>query len=314
METKHTDIRPEPAEDTKTVEEKKDREFLNKKEDCYAIYQIDGSGERVFYHFMGMDYVTESGSMIRRQDYRMVYSDVLLQEDTLDSLYEKFNLHHPEDYTGYSLSVSDIIVIRKGELTEAYYVDSIGFERLNGHPQTEGWYFSGQTRTLKDAMELETLAREEELAFKTSFGYFSIQVAEEGYDYSFYDLSFHEIDGGIYKDPEVSITEASSALLSEEGVSLQDCTRIDHDALEEKAEEAGQEDLKKGQEHFRKEQLGQLINEIETYLEMTDAINQYIRGFLNELGIDMDDLKEKKAVPKPEMKGKEQKPDKGFKM
>ena len=112
----------------------------------------------------------------------------------------------------------------------------------------------------------------------------------------------------------MSITEASSALLSEEGVSLQDCTRIDHDALEEKAEEAGQEDLKKGQEHFRKEQLGQLINEIETYLEMTDAINQYIRGFLNELGIDMDDLKEKKAVPKPEMKGKEQKPDKGFKM
>ena len=233
METKHTDIRPEPAEDTETVEEKKDREFLNKREDCYAIYQIDGSGERVFYHFMGMDYVTESGSMIRRQDYRMVYSDVLLQEDTLDSLYEKFNLHHPEDYTGYSLSVSDIIVIRKGELTEAYYVDSIGFERLNGHPQTEGWYFSGQAWSLGSTVEREA---------------------------------------------------------------------------------AGQEDLRRGQEHFMKEQLEQLIDEIETYLEMTDAINEYIRGFLNELGIDMEDLKEKKTGPKPEMKGKEQKPDRGFKM
>ena len=163
----------------------------------------------------------------------MVYSDVLLQEDTLDSLYEKFNLHHPEGYTGYSLSVSDIIVIRKGELTEAYYVDSIGFERLNGHPQTEGWYFSGQARSLGSTVEREA---------------------------------------------------------------------------------AGQEDLRRGQEHFLKEQLGQLIDEIKTYLEMTDAINQYIRGFLNKLGIDMDDLKEKKAVPKPEMKGKEQKPDWGFKM
>lgn len=314
METKHTDIRPELAEDTETVEEKKDREFLNKREDCYAIYQIDGSGERVFYHFMGMDYVTESGSRIRRQDYRMVSSDVLLQEDTLDSLYEKFNLHHPEDYTGYSLSVSDIIVIRRGELTEAYYVDSIGFERLNGHPQTEGWYFSGQARTLKDTMELEELASEEKLAFKSSFGYFSIQEAEEGYDYTFYDLSFHEIDGGIYEDPGASITEASSALLSEEGIALQDCTRIDHDALEEKVQAVGQEDFKKGQEHFRKEQLGQLINEIETFLEMTDAINQYIRGFLNELGIDMDNLKEKKTGPKPEMKEKEQRPDWGFKM
>ena len=314
METKHTDIRPEPAEETETVEEKKDREFLDKREDCYAIYQIDGSGERVFYHFMGMDYVTESGSMIRRQDYRMVYSDVLLQEDTLDSLYEKFNLHHPEGYTGYSLSVSDIIVIRKGEQTEAYYVDSIGFERLNGHPQTEGWYFSGQARTLKDAMGLEALAHEEELAFKTSFGYFSIQTAEEGYDYTFYDLSFHEIDGGIYKDPRVSITEASSVLLFEEGVTLQDCTRIDHDALEEKAEAVGKEDFKKGKEHFQKEQLEQMIDEIKTYLEMTDAINQYIRGFLNELGIDMDDLKEKKAVPDLEMKGKEQKQYRGFKM
>lgn len=112
-------------------------------------------------------------------------------------------------------------------------MDSIGFERLNGHPQTEGWYFSDLARTLSSAMELE---------------------------------------------------------------------------------EAGQEELKKGQEHFRKEQLGQLIDEIETFLEMTDAINQYIRGFLNELGIDMDDLREKKTGPKPEIKEKEQKPDKGFTM
>ena len=79
-------------------------------------------------------------------------------------------------------------------------------------------------------------------------------------------------------------------------------------------EAAGQEDLKKGQEHFRKEQLVQLINEIETFLETTDAINQYIRGFLNELGIDMDDLREKKTKPKPEIKEKEQKPDRGFTM
>lgn len=46
-------------------------------------------------------------------DYRMVYSDVLGENETLDSLYEKFNIGRPLDFTGHSLSVSDVVVLHQ---------------------------------------------------------------------------------------------------------------------------------------------------------------------------------------------------------
>ena len=49
----------------------------------------------------------------------------------MDSLYEKFNLSHPKDFTGHSLSVSDVIVWNNGKETKAYYVDSYGFKELS---------------------------------------------------------------------------------------------------------------------------------------------------------------------------------------
>ena len=51
-------------------------------------------------------------------------------EDTLNSLYEKFNINHPQDFTGHSLSVSDVVVMRKNGECKAYYVDSFGFTEL----------------------------------------------------------------------------------------------------------------------------------------------------------------------------------------
>ena len=292
------------------TEEEKDRAFLEEPGDSFAIYQIDSEAG---YHFMGMDHVINHGLIVSREDYRMVYHGKLAPEETLERIYEKFNRYHPEDYTGYSLSMSDIIVLKKDGKPETFYVDSVGFARLREYPNTKGW----DILLLPEKTEFLTEATmtEEELAVKTPVGYFSIQTTEEGYDYTFYDLSFHETDGGVYDDPEVSIRKAAMELLAEEGFSFEECSRVDYEDLEEKTEKVGQEDLQKGQEHFRKEQFLEMLDEIKNDLEMTEAIHQYIREVLQQMGIDPEILKQTEKKPQPEPKSKEQAPlDRGFQM
>lgn len=96
----------------------------------YGIYQIRKGSPGEKYQFMGMDFIKKYGMEISGQDYSLVYSGTAAPEDTLDSLYEKFNLFRPEDFTGHSLSVSDVIVWNDGKEAKAYYVDSYGFKEL----------------------------------------------------------------------------------------------------------------------------------------------------------------------------------------
>lgn len=95
----------------------------------YGIYQLKKSEERT-YQFMGMREASSFGFEIHGEDYELIYSDRLGMEDTLNSLYEKFNINHPQDFTGHSLSVSDVVVMRKNGESKAYYVDSFGFTEL----------------------------------------------------------------------------------------------------------------------------------------------------------------------------------------
>lgn len=93
----------------------------------YEILQIkDGSnGEQ--YRFWGMNYVQETGLQVNVSDYESKYQGKLKPGETLDTLYERFNLHRPENFTGHSLSVSDVIVLESGGNKKAFYVDSFGF-------------------------------------------------------------------------------------------------------------------------------------------------------------------------------------------
>ena len=93
----------------------------------YEILQIkDGSnGEQ--YRFWGMNYVQKKRLQINVSDYESKYQGELKPGETLDTLYERFNLHRPEDFTGHSLSVSDVIVLESGGDKKAFYVDYVGF-------------------------------------------------------------------------------------------------------------------------------------------------------------------------------------------
>ena len=95
-----------------------------------GIYQITARDPEHDYRFMGLDYVEKKGITVTRADYDLIYAAPLTEKDTLDGIYERFNIQRPADFTGHSLSVSDVVVLNDGSTVKAYYVDSIGFAEL----------------------------------------------------------------------------------------------------------------------------------------------------------------------------------------
>lgn len=107
-----------------------EEEILHGKEDAYGIYQINRKGAGRDYAFLSFDSLRSKGKVPERTEYQLVYSDILGVDENRDSLFTKFNIAHPDDFTGHSLSVSDIILIKRNGKVNVSYVDMIGFVPL----------------------------------------------------------------------------------------------------------------------------------------------------------------------------------------
>ena len=105
-------------------------------EDRFGIYQLKDTEEARDIHFMGMDYLESKGIAVTKENYDLVYVGELSklqgqsQGETLEAVYEKFNIDHPEDFRGHSLSVSDVVVLHQNGENSAHFVDSFGFTGL----------------------------------------------------------------------------------------------------------------------------------------------------------------------------------------
>jgi hypothetical protein len=112
------------------------------KENSYDIYQLKNEEKNRYIKFMGMDYLRRKGIPVQRDNYDLVYHAPLGDNETLDSIYETFNLRHPADFRGHSLSVSDVVVFHKDGADTAHYVDRFGFadvpEFLKEQERTQG--------------------------------------------------------------------------------------------------------------------------------------------------------------------------------
>ena len=92
------------------------------------ILQInDDAAEREYKLFEPYHRVIKRYGKISPNDYKVIYFGKIPNGSTLEDIYAMFNLYHPEDYKGHSLSVSDIIVVDN----HMYYVDSYGFRCLD---------------------------------------------------------------------------------------------------------------------------------------------------------------------------------------
>lgn len=90
----------------------------------------------------------------------------------------------------------------------------------------------------------------DELAYKINDKYFAIQKTEGGYDYTYYDENYRDIDGGIYEDDTVPITEVVQNLLDEEGLSLNDAKEIDYEELQSNIDDVHMQEYTKDAENY----------------------------------------------------------------
>ena len=97
---------------------------------AYSIYQLDLSDNADNLRFMPLDWLERKGLSVDRDNYQMVYARQQEPGETLEDIYRRFNIDHPEDFRGHSLSVSDVVVLHEKGTDTAYYVDSIGFQEL----------------------------------------------------------------------------------------------------------------------------------------------------------------------------------------
>ncbi len=101
-----------------------------------GIYQLNEGAETRGIRYMSSEYLESMGIVPERDKYTLVYSFEAIPEDLnnkaefLDKVFEKYSSEPPADYSGRSLSVSDVIVIRNGDDLSAHYVDSAGFKEL----------------------------------------------------------------------------------------------------------------------------------------------------------------------------------------
>ena len=194
------------------LEKSREESLLQSSEKQFGIYQITERDQEHDYRFMGLDYVEKKGMTVARADYDLIYAAPLTEKDTLDGIYERFNIQRPADFTGHSLSVSDVVVLNDGSTVKAYYVDSIGFAEL---PE----FFKERNMDLQKENLLNEELQEIEIFDKPglfSNGRLRDEDVPEGL-YR-YDLRGSDYDPGqpITVEKTVVVNHAASVLMAEE--------------------------------------------------------------------------------------------------
>jgi len=131
-----------PPAKTET-EPERDQQFTEGPDNTFAIYQLRRDQGLADYRFASLAELQHDRLSVDRHNYELVYTAPLTpgqsQEETLDKLYEQFNLNHPADFTGHSLSVSDIVALRQNGEVSCHYVDSFGFSELPSFLKLENY-------------------------------------------------------------------------------------------------------------------------------------------------------------------------------
>ena len=124
------------VKDRMAHQEEREQAFLSHKGDCFAIYQVKHTDELRDIRYEGLEWIKSIGQTVRRNNYELVYTAPLqpsdLKGDTTEQLFYRFNNEHPADYGHPSMSVSDIVAIKRDGKVSCHYCDSFGFEQIPG--------------------------------------------------------------------------------------------------------------------------------------------------------------------------------------
>jgi len=130
-----------PPMDLELIKQKREQAFLESPGDTYAIYQLKNDDTVAELRFMNSDHLKVKGVEPQYENYELVYTGALTQDgsqiEKLEDLYRIFNIEHPQDFTGHSLSISDIVALKQAGVVSYHYVDSIGYKELHNFRSTD---------------------------------------------------------------------------------------------------------------------------------------------------------------------------------
>ena len=117
-------------------QQEREQAFLDHKGDCFAIYQVKHTDELRDIRYEGLEWIKSIGQTVQRDNYDLVYTAPLapgdLKGSVPDNLEYRFNNEHPADYRHPSMSVSDIVAIKRDGKVSCHYCDSFGFAEVPG--------------------------------------------------------------------------------------------------------------------------------------------------------------------------------------
>ena len=99
-------------------------------ESRFGIYQLKDTEETRDIRFMAMDYLEMKGIPVSKENYTLVYTGELKEGMSLEDIYTRFNIDRPVDFTGHSLSVSDVVVLHQDGENTSHYVDAVGYREI----------------------------------------------------------------------------------------------------------------------------------------------------------------------------------------
>lgn len=135
----------------------------------FTIYQMKHNEETKDFHFSSLQRFEEKGVIPSINMYEKVYEGTLKEGQDLNSIYAEFNINHPADFTGHSLSVSDIVVISYEGLHTANFVDSFGFQNIEQFAKEHEALLSAETMDsikFDNDIDLDKEKTREQLGFK----------------------------------------------------------------------------------------------------------------------------------------------------
>ena len=117
------------------IQKERDKEQTQKEaaapdKDTFSIYQLKRGDETQDFRFEPYDRLAATGRTADQANYDLIYTAELTPGTSLEDIYTRFNIDHPKDFKGHSLSVSDVVVLHQNGQDTAHYVDSSGYRQV----------------------------------------------------------------------------------------------------------------------------------------------------------------------------------------
>lgn len=209
------------------------------------------AGDNVWFNYCAVDSVVlPDGITLRMPEIHYIDNYYLMEDMNAKGVVkvERFEslddaMHKYLEIPNHQKKVLGIQNTENMQESIDFIVCENGIDKLTHEYEKIGGWLNPEVYKAVKKMEDRLDMHDVQIAYQVGEKYFAIQTAEDGYDYTFYDKDYLELDGGVYDDPTISILEAMENILEEEGLSIEDAKVMDYEALEVQTEYAEKEHI-----------------------------------------------------------------------